>query len=213
MRPFLLILSTCLVAACGEAARVVKQTIALQAAFFRQIDQRSPTPAIRDQLRGLARSGAGDSVQLLVSQGLVRLTDSMLIRRLQLMSVMLDKTDEAICSAMSRGTPGNGQMTLAMAKLEGQDLEDWAALIVEAQIATLERRPARAVTPEALAQSVQATIASLPDSDAARLTNIFARFQTASNAEACWAGRALFAQGAALPEPTRSHLALGLVQP
>lgn len=192
---------------------MVKQTLALQSAFFRQIDKRSPTPAMRDQLRNLARSGAGDSVQLLVSQGLVRLTDSMLIRRLQLMSLMLQRTDESICAALSRGTPGNGQMTLAMARLEGQDLEDWAALLIEAQIATLEQRPPRAVTPEVLAQSVQATIASLPDSEAVRLRTIFARFQTASDAEACWAGRALFAQGAALPEPTRSHLAVGLVQP
>jgi hypothetical protein len=104
-------------------------------------------------------------------------------------------------------------MTFAMAQLEGQDLEDWAALLIEAQIATLERRPARAVTPEVLAQSVQAAIASLPGSEAERLRTVFARFQTASDAEACWAGRALFAQGAALPEPTRSHLALGLVEP
>lgn len=185
----------------------------MQAAFFRQIDTRSPTPAIRDQLRNLARSGAGDSVQTLVSEGLVRLTDSMLIRRLQLMSLMLERTDESICAALSRGTPGNGQMTLAMAKLEGQDMEDWSGLLIEAQIATLERRKVRGVTPEVLAQSVQATIASLPDSEATRLRIIFSRFQTASDAEACWAGRALFARGAALPEPTRSHLALGLVQP
>ncbi len=213
MRTLAVVLGTCLLTACGDAVRVVKQTIALQEAFFRQIDKRSPTPKIRRRLRGLARSGAGDSVQSLVAQGLVRLNDSTLIRRMELMSVMLDGSEETICAALSRGTPGSGQMTLAMAELEGPDLEDWAALLIEAQIASLEQRPARHVTQDVLAHGVQAAIAALSDSDETRMTAILGRFQAASDRDACWAGRALFKQGAALPEPTRSQLALGLVQP
>ena len=79
MRTLALVLGTCVVAACGDAVRVVKRTIALQEAFFRQIDRRSPTPEIRDRLRNLARSGAGDSVQFLVAHGLARLDDSSLV--------------------------------------------------------------------------------------------------------------------------------------
>ena len=213
MRTLPLILGACLIAACGDAVRAVKGTIALQEAFFRQIDKRSPTPEIRDRLRNLARSGAGDSVQFLVAHGLARLDDSALVRRLELMSVMLDLSDEAICAALSRGTPGSGQMTLAMAKFEAADLEDWAALLIEAQIASLEQRPARAVSPEVLANSIQGAIAALPDSEETRITRIFAAFQAASDNDACWAGRVLFRQGGALPEPARSQMALGLVQP
>lgn len=213
MRTFAVLLCTCAVTACGDAVRVVKQTIALQEAFFRQIDKRSPTPEIRNTLRRLARAGAGDSVQALVSQGLVRLDDSTLNRRMELMAVMLEGSEEAICAALSRGTPGNGQMTIAMAELEGSDLEDWAALLIEAQIASLEQRPARHVTQEVLAQSVQTAIAGLPDADAQRMRSILGRFQAASDGDVCWAGRELFKQGIALPEPERSHVALGFVQP
>jgi hypothetical protein len=213
MHTLAVLLSACLLAGCGDAVRVVKRTIALQEAFFRQIDKRSPTPAMRNTLRGLARSGAGDSVQALVAHGLVRLDDSTLIRRMQLMSVMLDGSEEPICAALSRGTPGGGQMTLAMTELDGPDLEDWAALLIEAQIASLEQRPARYVTQEVLAHSVQAAMAALPDAQEARISSILGRFDTASDGDACWAGRALFREGAALPEPERSQLARGLVQP
>jgi len=208
-----LTLGTCLVVACGDTVRVVKQTIALQEAFFRQIDKRSPTPEIRNTLRALARSGAGDSVQLLVAQGLVRLSDSSLIRRMELMSVMLDGSEQTICAALSRGTPGSGQMTLAMAELEGQDLEDWAGLLIEAQIASLEQRPARHVGAEALAHSLQTAIANLPDNEQTKITDIISEFQTASDGDACWAGRVLFQQGVALTEPERSQMARGLVEP
>lgn len=207
------LLATCLLTACGDTVRVVKQTIALQEAFFRQIDKRSPTPEIRNTLKALARSGAGDSVQTLVAQGLIRLDDSTLIRRMQLMSVMMDGSEESICAALSRGTPGSGQMTLAMAELEGPDLEDWAALLIEAQIASLERRPARRVSTEALAHGVQAAVAALPDVEATRLRTILGTFSTASDADICWAGRVLFQQGVVLPEPDRSNMARGLVQP
>lgn len=213
MRIITIVVGTCLVAACGDAVRVVKQTIALQEAFFRQIDKRSPTPEIRNTLRTLARSGAGDSVQALVAEGLVRLEDSSLIRRMELMSVMLDGSDETICAALSRGTPGSGQMTLAMGELEGQDLEDWAGLLIEAQIASLEQRPARHVPAEAFAGGVQAAMANLPDNEETRITAIMSRFESASDADACWAGRVLFQQGVALTEPERSQMARGLVQP
>jgi hypothetical protein len=213
MRTLTLVLGTCLLTACGDTVHVVKQTLALQEASFRQIDKRSPTPEMRNRLRGLARSGAGDSVQSLVAHGLVRLDDSTLIRRMQLVSVMLDGSEEAICAALSRGTPGSGQMTLAMAELEGPDLEDWAALLIEAQIASLEQRPAHYVTPKVLGHSIQAAIAALSDTDETRMTAILGRFEAASDGDACWAGRALFRQGAALPEPERSQLARGLVQP
>jgi hypothetical protein len=208
-----LLLGSCVLTACGDAVRVVKQTLALQEAFFRQIDKRSPTPEIRNTLRGLARSGSGDSVQTLVAQGLQRLDDSTLLRRMQLMSVMLDGSDETICAALARGTPGGGQMAIAMAELQGADLEDWAALLIEAQIASLEGRPARRVTPEALAHAVQAAVAALPESEAARMRTILATFMTAPERDACWAGRVLFQQGVVLPEPDRSNLGLGLVQP
>lgn len=216
MRPralLALLLGTSVLTACGDAVRVVKQTMALQEAFFRQIDKRSPTPEIRNTLRGLARSGSGDSVQTLVAEGLARLDDSTLLRRMQLMSVMLDGSDESICAALARGTPGGGQMAMAMAELQGADLEDWAALLIEAQIASLEKRPTRRVTPEALAHGVQAAVAALPASEAARMRTIFAIFMTAPERDACWAGRVLFQQGVVLPEPDRSNLALGLVQP
>ena len=114
---------------------------------------------------------------------------------------------------ISRGTPGSGQMRLAMAELEGPNLEAWAALLIEAQIASLEQRPARYVTKEALAHSIQAAIAALSDADEIRMTDILGRFDAASDGDACWAGRALFREGAALPEPERSQLARGLVQP
>jgi hypothetical protein len=104
-------------------------------------------------------------------------------------------------------------MTLAMTELDGPDLEDWAALLIEAQIASLEQRPARYVTQEVLAHSVQAAMAALPDAQEARISSILGRFDTASDGDACWAGRALFREGAALPEPERSQLARGLVQP
>ena len=208
-----LISGTCVVAACGDAVRVVRQTIALQEAFFRQIDKRSPTPEIRNTLRALARSGAGDSVQALVAGGLVRLDDSLLIRRMELMSVMLDGSEVTICAALSRGTPGSGQMTLAMAELEGANLEDWAGLLIEAQIASLEQRPASHVSAELLAHSVQTAMANLPDHEQTRITGIMSRFQTASDADACWAGRVLFQQGVALTEPERSQMARGLVEP
>jgi hypothetical protein len=213
MRAPLLLLGTCLVIACGDAVRVVKRTVALQEAFFRQIDQRSPTPEMRSTLRRLARSGAGDSVQLLVAHRLVRLDDSTLVRRMHLMSVMLDGSEESICAALSRGTPGSGQMTLAMAELEGPDLEDWAGLLIEAQIASLQQRPARYVTQEVLAHSVQAAIAAMSDADEPRMGTILGQFAAASDGDACWVGRALFREGAALPEPERSQLARGLVQP
>lgn len=213
MRILVLILVSAVVAACGDAVRVVKQTIALQEAFFRQIDKRSPTPEIRDRLRALARAGAGDSVQLLVTHGLVRLNDSTLIRRMELMSVMLEGSEESVCAALSRGTPGSGQMTLAMTELEGPALEDWAALLIEAQIASIEQRPPRHVKQEALTQSFQVAISGMPDSEQTRLTEILGRYQGASDQDACWAGRALLRQGTALPEPERSLMALGLVQP
>jgi hypothetical protein len=199
--------------ACRDVVRVVKQTVALQEAFFRQIDRRSPTPEMRSRLRALARSGAGDSVQMLVAHGLVRLDDQTLIRRMELMSVMLEGSETAICAALVRGNPGNGQMTLAMAELEGKDLEDWVGLLVDAQIAQLEQRPARLVPQPMVARGVAAAMAALTDSEEPRMGDILGRFTTASDADACWAGRALFREGAGIAEPDRSALARGLVQP
>jgi hypothetical protein len=213
MRTLALVLASCAALACGDAVRVVKQTIALQEAFFRQIDKRSPTPAIRDQLRRLAKAGAGDSVQGLVAQGLARLNDSTLIRRMELMAIMLEGSEVPICAALARGNPGSGEMTLAMSKLEGGALEDWAALLIEAQIATLEQRPPRHVKQETLTQSFRVAIAGMPENEQARLTEILGRYQGANDQDACWAGRALLRQGNALPEPERSQMALGLVQP
>jgi uncharacterized lipoprotein YbaY len=104
-------------------------------------------------------------------------------------------------------------MTLAMTKFEAPDLEDWAGLLIEAQIASLEERPVRFVTKEVLANSILGAIAALPDSEETRITAILTSFQSASDRDACWAGRVLFRQGGALPEPARSQMALGLVQP
>jgi hypothetical protein len=213
MRVRLLLWTACAATACGDAIRVVKQTVALQEAFFRQIDRRSPTPQMRDRLRALARSGAGDSVQSLVAQGLVRLDDATLIRRMELMSVMLEESDVPICAAIARGTPGSGQMTLAMAELEGPDLEDWVGVLVEAQIAQLEQREIMFMRPGTAVQSIQTAIAALPDSDETRMDDVLGRFATASDADACWAGRALFGQGAALQDPERRAFARALVQP
>ncbi len=132
---------------------------------------------------------------------------------MQLMSVMLAGSEQSICAALSRGTPAGGQMALAMTELEGADLEDWAALLIEAQIASLEQRPAHYVTQEALAHGVQAAMAALPDAEEPRMRSILDRFDSASDGDACWAGRALFREGAGLPEPERSQLARGFVQP
>ncbi|HEV8266363.1 MAG TPA: hypothetical protein VGQ06_15550 [Gemmatimonadales bacterium] len=198
--------------ACGDAVRVVKQTLAIQESFFRQIDQRSPTPEIRNTLRALAR-GSGDSVQSLVANGLLRLDDSTLIRRMELMAAMMEASDTVICAAIVRGNAGSSQMTLAMTQLQGPDLEDWIGLLVEAQVAQLEQRKAHEVTSAALTRSVEAAVASLPDSEQNRMGDVLSGLEAASDGDACWAGRGLFRQGAALPEPHRSTFARGLVQP
>ena len=104
-------------------------------------------------------------------------------------------------------------MTLAMAELEGQDLEDWAGLLIEAQVASLEQRPAHHITAEVLAHSLQTAIANLPDNEQTRISSVMSQFQTATEADACWAGRVLFQQGVALTEPERSQMARGLVEP
>lgn len=200
-------------AGCGDVIRTVKQTMAVGKTLQRQIDQLSPNDDVRRRLRGLADRGKGDSVNILVVQGLPRLDSATLVRRVVVLHQMLTNVDEPLCAALARGTPSEAQMTLAMVSLDSAALDEWMAVIVKSMIAAVEKHDFRTVAEEDVATALDAVVERLPDGDGERLMDALGTLEEVGDTDACWSGRVLYREILALSEPDRTVLARGLVQP
>lgn len=200
-------------AACGDVVRTVKQTLAAGKALERQIDRYSPDDETRTRLRRIAQRGQGDSVNLLVQQGLPRLDSTSLIRRVELLGQMLGSADERVCAALARGNPSEVQMTVALGGLDSAALDDWMGVLAKSMVAAVQNHAAPGVGQDEVSDAIQSVLERLPAEESERLVNGLGAIDRASDADACWTGRVLYREVVALAEPERGTLARGLVQP
>jgi hypothetical protein len=147
-------------------------------------------------------------------QGMHRLSDEQLLRRVSLRSKMLAPVPNGTCAAIVRDTPTDAQLKEALEKLEGKDLEAFFTLSTEAVRAELQHLPPPTVVSEVdFPTAFGALLSALPEEQAERLAALLLRgpAQT-SDEEVCWAERTFLNALLSLNEPHRSMLARAVVQ-
>jgi hypothetical protein len=147
-------------------------------------------------------------------QGMHRLSDEQLLRRVALRSKMLAPVSNETCVAIVRDTPTTAQLKEALENLETQDLESFFTLSLEAIRTELEHHPPPTVVSEAdFPTAFGALLSALPEEQAERLAALLSRgpAQT-SDEEVCWAERTFLNALLYLNEPHRSLLARAVVQ-
>jgi hypothetical protein len=147
-------------------------------------------------------------------QGLRRLSDEQLLRRVSLKSKMLAPVPNGTCAAIVRDTPTEAQLKEALEKLDSENLELFFTLSAEAVRAELQHHPPPTVIGEAeFPTAFGALLSALPEEQAERLAALLSRgpAQT-SDEEVCWAERTFLNALLSLNEPHRSLLARAVVQ-
>jgi hypothetical protein len=165
------------------------------------------TREFSDWWRGLPRDtgGAFAAVTQLAQRGLLRLPEEDQLERARLMTDVLGRASTADCAAVARGRATRERMQALVESLDSTGLRRLTDLMARALLAEL--RSAGIPTPAA-DSDVQAYVDllydSLPEPDRGRLDLALDTSGRASDADACWFIRMLYAR-ALEPHPSRAR--------
>jgi hypothetical protein len=157
-------------------------------------------------------------VRILFNDGLVRLDDDLLVRRLQLSSAAFEAMDNSVCAAITRtGYAGRmlsyEQAIAIMASLDAAQLSDWLDIHIQAAEAEKAGRPSARELSESETERVAIQLVrQLSTQDIDVLLALEER-RPVGDAELCRATRAFYAAALQLPRRDRVIMALADVAP
>lgn len=174
--------------------------------------------AVADRFDGLSDAQVATEVQRLVASGLLRLDDARITRHLELQIVALGRSEERICADFGRrsfaGLPVADETSTAMiSSLTTEGLVEWIGISVEAIEAESRGSPPPAAVVDAEASRLfELIFAGMGDADIRTIGTITQGGST-TDAEACAAARALYAQTQLLDPASEAAIARLDIQP
>jgi len=130
----------------------------------------------------------------LTRRGLTLLSMEDKAARVEIIDRFLTTAPVGICATFYRGTGGRDVIQSLIESLDSASLDRFATMAARAFIAAMRDstyRP-RALSPNELADFIAAVGAGLDRTDKVRFQNVLSTFQTASDNEVCWLGRAVY---------------------
>ena len=164
--------------------------------------------AVGMRLDGMSDEQKSRAAQKWVTDGILRLDDARVVRRLELQTMALGMTDTATCAQYGRASFGAQQFSSSTAErmisaLDTAHLTEWMGIMVEAVEAEARGAPARVTVTEASANGViQAMIRRLPQSTQTLVGNAVNGLFP-SDTQVCDAIRTIYATTIGLPERSR----------
>jgi hypothetical protein len=160
------------------------------------------TAAVGSSLDGLSDTDKQARIVTLLKAGLPRLSDTILIERVQLFTTALQGADPSSCAAVARGSflarPDDAAAAKVIGGLETTSFGRWIEINVQAIEAQKSGTPAaRTVASTASQAMYQALLGALPSTDIATITLVTSG-GTAADADVCTAMRDLYNAGRTL---------------
>lgn len=147
---------------------------------------------LRARLEGMDSQAAFAVTAELTAEGMLRLPDARLVRRVELLREAIDGSDAALCAAHFTGTSPEGNMQL-MANLSDASMEEWATLARDAALAALSQEHDRVVPTDPEAQrAFEAVGALLSEPDGQRLSKALSQPNEIDSETACWSVKTLY---------------------
>ena len=186
--------------------------------------QREIIAAIRDEdaydlfrrkLLEWPKGAERDSGMALSTRGIKRLPDDALETRARILGLVFDRIDADACGQLVAGHPSvralDGMMT-AINALPEVERREWAHLSALSMRAELLQLPKPASDSTAFLAALMKVVQNVPKPDSARFLEALAVSESASNADQCFMGKTLYAQGLALSDRDRRALLRGLTE-
>ncbi|MBN9687777.1 MULTISPECIES: hypothetical protein [unclassified Corallococcus] len=150
--------------------------------------------------------------KLITQAGLRRLSDPLLVQRIEALSKMVESAEETDCAAFGRGDITEAGMNRTLSKLDEETLQRFGTVVAEAMAAELRRspEPRRSVTAD-VAQSFAEVSFRIGSQQTLRLRTNLLRMNELPDDEACWTTRTLYTQAATLRGRNQDALVLALV--
>lgn len=173
-------------------------------------------PGVKQRISGKSPQEARAVTQNLAAAGMLKLDDSSLVRRAQLVSQMLTKTDEQLCEAFATRKISDEDFMRMMSALSDEQRESWFSLIraaVAAEVGANPVLPQRAPTPDQIAAAIAEIEKPMPKIDQDRFGTNLGALATLPSPEACWTIRSLYSGVCHSTGLTQSTLARALLMP
>lgn len=176
-------------------------------------------PAYLERMKGLSGEQAQVMGAQLAMSGLGRLELPQLERRALLVGQLLEQLPVTDCAAMAKVTTPeqaarNGERIIeTLATLPQPAIDEWFDIAYEATVAELQQRPMTQVSTDQVNAAAEALVGLVPsDAERMRLGRVMSNLPAASNDDACWAVRTMYAYMPKLPEPKRGQFAWATTQ-
>ncbi len=184
----------------------------LEASMQRFVGRLLDLPEVKPMLSNPAsRLWLQANAMQISAAGLPRLDDVALEKRAVLLARLATAAPLDICVFIARGNPNpsaalKSRFMGELGKLPAGQADLWFDLALAAIAAELRKDPMPELTNEATAAAFAAFFASLPADAAQKVDAIFARFDAASDNDACWATRTIYSQMLKLEAPHKATL-------
>lgn len=152
-------------------------------------------PKVRKQIHGKTPQEVQVITQRLSAAGMLKLDDTLLVKRAQLVSQMLASADERVCGGFAAGSLTGDDFMKMMAVLSEEQRAWWFKVIrsaVEAEVGATPVTPQRAPTEEQIATAMAELQTKLSKEDQPRFANNLGALAGLPPAEACWTIRLLY---------------------
>jgi hypothetical protein len=170
-------------------------------------------PQFAEQLEGLPAGDLRRAVREYAVRGMPRLGDEALLARAVLVDAMLRHLDDATCGAVVQGKDDREVQEKAEASLGRSERAAWLDLIYQAARAELEGTLPAPADPAAVRAALHVLVSRITPEDVPRLEASLGKLREVEPAEACWAGRLVYAQVPDLGAPHDRVLARVLAKP
>jgi hypothetical protein len=171
----------------------------------------SSRPEFQERVNGLSAEQAREVGRQLAMRGLPRLTDDELVVRARVLDRILSLSDTTTCSAIVNGTSAPG-LEAAIRRLSDDEVQEWLELVFESTVAEIEQRMIPTPPPRTRITHALGVISSrLSREDADLLKHVLTEPHTASDEDACKAGKLLYGTLPALSAEEQAVLARAFV--
>jgi hypothetical protein len=157
-------------------------------------------------------------------QGMRRLDNALLERRMVIMTKLLNKMDDRTCAQVVKGgstmqsQSAKDGLINQMAQLDEAEINDWWQMTAEAVKSELQNAPTPKLDSKQVTTALQTLVQKLPEKDSDRFVTILQSLdpvkptaQPFSDQEVCWVGRTLYKEAQTLAPAQKQAVARALV--
>ncbi|MEB3292132.1 MAG: hypothetical protein VKJ24_03130 [Synechococcales bacterium] len=157
-------------------------------------------------------------------QGMRRLDNALLERRMVIMTQLLNKMDDRACAQVVKGASvlqshsEKNDLINHIAQLDEAAINDWWQMTAEAVKSELQNTPAPKLDSEQVTLGLRTLVQKLPPQEGDRFVTILEaldpakpKVQTFSDREVCWVGRTLYKEAQTLVPAQKQAIARALV--